>query len=152
VEDGAPVLYVRQGGLRSTLDERRATLRTWLGEGETLDEVGDAAVWTAAQSFAWVPDGWALVKSPITLNTVPVLEQVLASQGALRRYMAGASQAWIAWPGELSVLDSYLTQLQLGGLVIRGQTGWPFLGARAGASLAARVKRVLDPFNRFPTL
>ncbi|MFO7631302.1 MAG: FAD-binding protein, partial [Caldilinea sp.] len=106
VDEGTPVLYVRQGGLRSTLDERRATLRTWLGEGETLDEVGDAAVWTAAQSFAWVPDGWALVKSPITLNTVPVLEQVLASQGALRRYMAGASQAWIAWPGELSVLDS----------------------------------------------
>jgi glycolate oxidase FAD binding subunit len=152
VEEGDPVLYVRQGGLASTLAERGATLRTWLGAGEPLDAAGDAAFWREAQSFGWAPAGWALIKTPVTLPTIPVLEQVLQAHNAQRRYMAGASQAWIAWPGELSVLDAFLSQLQLIGLVLRGQAASPFLGLRIGASLAARVKRVLDPSNRFPTL
>lgn len=151
-EEGAAVLYIRQGGLDVTLRERAAALCTWLGAGEPLTASSDATFWREAQAFRWAPDAYTLVKTPVTLSTLPVLEQVLQAHGASRRYMAGASQAWIAWPGDVGVLDAFLSQLQLSGLVLRGQAAAPLLGVRSGASLAARVKRVLDPFHRFPTL
>jgi hypothetical protein len=81
-----------------------------------------------------------------------VLEQVLHAHGARRRYIGGGALAWIAWPGELAVLDAFLTQLQLSGLVLWGAAASPFGVRTDGASLAARVKRVLDPVNRFPIL
>lgn len=152
VEENELVCYIRQGGLAATLAERQQVLQRWLGAGDLLESGEEAALWTAARSFAWTPSDWALVKTPVTLNTIPVLEQVLQANNARRRYIGGGALAWIAWPGELALLDSYLTQLHLGGLVLWGQTTWPFLGARTGASLSARVKRVLDPHNRLPTL
>lgn len=152
IEEGAAVLYMRQGGLATTLTARQQSLMTWLGGGAALPAAEEANFWADASAFAWAPVGWALVKTPVTLNTIPVLEQVLHAYGAQRRYFGGGAAAWIAWPGDLAPLDAFLTQLQLGGLVLRGATTWPFVGARTGASLAARVKRVLDPTNRFPIL
>ena len=66
-----------------------------------------------------------------------------------RRRQPGAGS-----PGrdDLAELDAQLTQRELGGLVVLGETAWPFLGARTGASVAARVKAVLDPHNRLPAL
>lgn len=150
IEDGAPVLYIRQGGLASTLEARQQSLLSWLGGGAPLPD--EAAFWADGSLFGWAPAGWALVKTPITLNTIPVLEQALHARGAQRRYFGGGAAAWIAWPGELATLDSLLTQLQLSGLLLRGEATWPFVGARTGAALGARIKRVLDPANRFPAL
>ncbi len=152
IEADGPVLYIRQGGLATTLSARQQSLRAWLGGGETLPEADEAVFWANSRDFGWVPAGWALVKTPVTLAAIPVLEQVLAAAGAQRRYIGGGALAWIAWPGDLAQLDGFLTQLQLSGLVLRGAATWPFVGARSGASLAARVKHVLDPDNRFPIL
>lgn len=151
IEDNMPVLYVRQGGLATTLAARQQSLLAQLG-GASLPDGDEAAFWAAAGAFAWAPAGWALIKTPVTLNIIPVLEQVLHAHGAQRRYIGGGAVAWIAWPGDLAALDAYLTQLQVSGLVLRGDAAWPFVGARAGAALAVRVKRVLDPANRFPIL
>lgn len=151
-EQGGPTLYIRQGGFTAALAERQERLRAWLGGGEPFPQVEEAAFWSASREFAWVPESWALVKAPVTLSAVPVLDPVLQAAGAQRRYVAGAALAWIAWPGDLGQLDAHLTQLQLGGLVLRGEVEWPFVGVRNGASLIARVKRVLDPFHRFPML
>jgi glycolate oxidase FAD binding subunit len=151
IEDNMPVLYVRQGGLATALAARQRDLLAQIG-GASLPDADEAAFWAAAGAFAWVPTGWALIKTPVTLNMIPVLEQVLHAHGAQRRYIGGGAVVWIAWPGDLVALDAYLTQLQVGGLVLRGDAAWSFVGARAGAALAARVKRVLDPANRFPIL
>jgi glycolate oxidase FAD binding subunit len=152
IEADATVLYIRQGGLATTLGVRQQSLREWLGGGEALPESDEAAFWASSRDFGWVPAGWTLVKTPVTLTTIPVLEQMLTTSGAQRRYIGGGALAWLAWPGDLAQLDAYLTQIQLSGLVLRGAATWPFVGARSGASLAARVKRVLDPDNRFPLL
>lgn len=150
IEDEAPVLYIRQGGLATTLPARQQNLLTWLGGGAPL--IDDAAFWADANAFAWAPADWTLVKTPVTLHTIPVLEQVLHAHGARRRYFGGGAAAWIAWPDKLSALDAMLTNLQLSGLVLRGAAACPIIGLRTGATLAARVKRVLDPTNRFPIL
>lgn len=152
VEDGRPVTYVRQGGLASTLGARQATLRDWLGSGDILGKGEDAAFWQMAGNFAWSPPGAALVKTPVTLSTIPPLDEFLAAANVARRYIAAGNLAWISWPHDLAELDAQLTQRELGGLVVLGETAWPFLGARTGASVAARVKAVLDPHNRLPAL
>jgi len=152
IEEGAAVLYMRQGGLAATLGARQQSLREWLGGGDPVATSDEAAFWAASGDFDWAPAAWSLVKMPVTLATIPVVEQVLAASGAQRRYIGGGALAWIAWPGALAQLDAYLTQLQLSGLVLRGASMWPFVGARSGASLAARVKHVLDPDSRFPIL
>lgn len=133
IEAGVLVIYVRQGGLATTLPARQQSLRTWLGGGEALPAPAEAGFWGVAGAFAWAPAGWALVKTPVTLATIPVLEQVLHAHGAERRYIGGGVLAWIAWPGELAVLDAFLTQLQLSGLVLwGGAVASPFIGARTG--------------------
>ena len=152
MEDGRPVTYVRQGGLASTLGARQASLRDWLGSGDILGEGEDAAIWQQAGDFAWVPPGAALVKIPVTLNTIPLLDEFLSAANVARRYIAAGNLAWVSWPHDLAELDAQLTQCELGGLVVLGETVWPFLGARTGASVAARVKAVLDPHNRLPAL
>ncbi len=152
VEDGRPVLYARQGGLAATLPARQATLRTWLGGGELLTGADDAAHWQQAGEFAWAPSAAALVKIPVTLAAIPPLDDYLAAAGAARRYAAAGNLAWVAWPHDLAELDSQLTQRGLSGLAVLGEAEWPFLGARTGASVAARIKAVLDPHNRLPAL
>ena len=152
VEDGRPVTYVRQGGLASTLGARQEALRNWLGSGDILGASEDAAIWQQAGDFAWLPPGAALVKIPVTLNSIPLLDEFLAAANVERRYIAAGNLAWVSWPHDLAELDAQLTQRELGGLVVLGETAWPFLGARTGASVAARVKAVLDPLNRLPAL
>lgn len=151
-EQDRPTLYIRQGGFAAALAERQERLRAWLGGGDPLPQAEETAFWSAGREFTWAPTGWALVKTPVTLNVIPALDAVLQAAGLQRRYVAGGTLAWIAWPGDLGQLDAHLTRLQLGGLVLRGEVEWPFVGVRTGASLLARVKRVLDPFHRFPIL
>lgn len=150
IEDGMPVLYIRQGGLATTLDARQQSLLTWLGDGAPLPD--EATFWADGGVFGWAPAGWTLIKTPVTLKTIPVLEQVLHAHGAQRRYFGGGAAAWIAWPGDLAALDALLAQLQLSGLILRGNVAQPLIGARTGANLTTRIKRVLDPSNRFPIL
>lgn len=152
VEDGRSVSYVRQGGLASTLPARQATLRTWLGGGEVLTGEDDAAQWQQAGEFAWAPPASTLVKVPVTLAAIAPLDEYLAAAGAPRRYVAAGNLAWVAWPHDLAQLDTQLTQRGLSGLAVLGEAEWPFLGTRTGASVAARVKAVLDPHNRLPAL
>ncbi len=152
VEDGRPVSYVRQGGLAATLPARQATLRTWLGGGEVLTGEEDAVHWQRASEFAWAPSASALVKIPVTLAAISPLDEYLAAAGASRRYCAAGNLAWVAWPHDLAELDGQLTQRGLSGLAVLGEAEWPFLGARTGASVAARIKAVLDPHNRLPAL
>lgn len=152
VEDGRPASYVRQGGLASTLQRRQTALRDWLGSGDILREDEDVVHWQQAREFAWLPRGAALIKIPVTRNTIPILDEYLASVNVARRYIAAGNLAWVSWPYDLVELDAQLTQRNLGGLVLLGEAAWPFLGTRTGASVAARVKSVLDPQNHLPAL
>ena len=96
-----------------------------------------------------MPVGSALVKVPITPRQAPDLENILSQRAEPRRYSVGANVAWIAWTGRLDELDQLLMQMELSGLAILGQTQTPRLGVRRGEALARRVKRALDPDNRW---
>ncbi len=144
-------LWVRLGGLEPTLAPRLKALQSFLEAGEVIAGEDEPLHWAALTRFAWQPDGAALVKSPVTPKRIPVLDAALAKAGAHRRYSVGGNLAWIAWPGDLTLLDQLLRAYELNGLVLRGDVGsiGPWLGKLSGGLFARRVKGVLDPEGKF---
>jgi glycolate oxidase FAD binding subunit len=154
---GVSVL-IRLGGQPAVLPQRLQALAAWLGAG-AIDAEAEGEYWRAGDAFAWLPgatgsflDGWSLVKTPVTLDLLAPLDEMLAANGAARRYSGGGNLAWIGWPGDVGDLDQRLAALGLGGLVLLGNTAAPLLGVRNGQNLAARVKATLDPDNKFLAL
>ncbi len=144
-------LWVRLGGLASTLGPRLDKLRAFLGQGEPVTGGQESVHWQGMLDFTWQPEGTALVKVPVTPQGIPALDEALARAGADRRYSVGGNLAWVAWPGKLALLAELLQAYGLTGLVLRGGDGspGPWLGALPGGVFAQRVKGVLDPEGKF---
>lgn len=145
-------LMVRLGGSPATLPERINNLQYFLESDAVhlLEGVAEAKLWQAELEFTWAPADHSLAKVPLTPRRLPVLDEKLSIAGAVRHYSVGANQAWIAWPGEVSMLDGILVGLDLSGLLLRGAAQSPQLGVRSGAGFARRVKQALDPHGIFP--
>ncbi len=162
-------LLIRLGGIAAVLPGRIERLRDFLVKGpdngikevEILENDAEQAFWQRINGLDWVPAGWGLVKVPLTLSRVLVLEERLDGRGCQQRYSVGGNVAWVAWPGSASdveaanaetffaALNSILARIDLAGLVVLGPPDQLFLGLRAGESFARRVKQALDPANRF---
>jgi glycolate oxidase FAD binding subunit len=146
-------LWIRLSGPPGTLAPRCERLaRTLAADTERLDGDADERTWQAARAFAWAPADAAIVKAAVTPSRVPGLDAELAAAAAARRYSRAATLAWIAWPAQrpLSELDRVLRRLGLSALALRGPAGSGLLGARTGGAFALRVRRALDPHDRFP--
>ncbi len=144
-----PSLWLRLAGLKSALPARTDRVRNLIGGGDVIDD--DEALWRDVREVKWLPQGWALIKVPVTPKRIAALEQALPVS-ALRRYSSGGQVAWIATPDQPSTLDRILVDHNLSGLVLIGSTDRPRLGVRVGDSFARRVKRALDPVGRFGKL
>lgn len=151
VQNEAVQLVARVGGAAVTIRSRVERLLGVLGapEAETLEGERESKFWHERREFAWVPRGSTLVKIPLTPKRVPVLDQELGGQGAIRRYCAGANLGWVAWRGMVEDLDARLTRQGLGGLVILGEADQVLLGKRSGEAFGRRVKQALDPLGKF---
>jgi hypothetical protein len=114
-----------------------------------IEGQAEKVLWRDAREFAWLPDGWSLVKVPTTPRRIPLLEATFVGRTCRRRYSCGGQVAWVASPGEIEDLDGLLSANDFSGLVIRGPAGRPRLGVRVGDFFARRVKRALDPSGRF---
>ncbi len=141
--------WARLAGLSGAMPAWLEALRAFLGGGEIVQGPGEGDFWQAQREFAWVPEGWALVKAPLTPRCIPGLEQRLQSLECLRRYSGGGQVAWIALPGNPRSLHSLLLEAGLSGLILFGPSGQPRLGVRTGEAFARRVKQALDPLGRF---
>jgi glycolate oxidase FAD binding subunit len=148
-------LLVRIGGLPNLLSQRVDQIRKVIGPpaatGEMHTADADAALWTAAREFTWVPVGTTLVKVATSIGKVAQLESALATQGATRRYAVGGNLLWLAWPASIPALDGWLTQQGVSGLAVRGECTKPLLGLQQGQAFAQRIKAALDPQQRFPS-
>lgn len=89
------------------------------------------------------------MKVPVTPRRVLSLDGQLAAQGALRHYSCGANLAWVAWTGSVEPLHNLLQSQGLSGLAILGESEQPLLGVHTGDAFAQRVKKALDPNNKF---
>lgn len=122
---------------------------------EVYAQHDDTAYWRSLREFDWVDDEHSLVKIPITLSDVAVLDRTVEPLGLARRYGVGANVAYIAWPAARSI--SELDPAGVAGMVMRGE--WPAdASPRIGimpaddAPFARAVKHALDPQQRLPAL
>lgn len=146
-----PAVFMRLGGPAQANEElAKEILAKWPGE-----IVSDAdSWWKDVTEFAWAPPEDALVKVPITPRKLPeIREALLYSTGGVSWHAtAGGNTAWISVPNAASAaLDAALRNLHLSGLALRGSVAVT-LGEWPDTALAKRVKAVLDPADRFPSL
>jgi glycolate oxidase FAD binding subunit len=137
----------RSGGLRSRLDRARR-LFAHAAALEVLDETADERVWSDAREFAWCPADASLIKIP----TVPSIVSSLATlQGdaARIRFSSNAAVAWLAWSDNLDDLSDLLVRLSRPALVVRGSGAGRRLGTAQVTEFESRVRRVMDPLQRF---
>jgi glycolate oxidase FAD binding subunit len=145
----AASLLVRLGGKPEALPARLQRLQALLGGSELLSDLEEAELWQAAGEFTWLPQGWRLVKVPLTPARLLDFDSRLQPFGALRRYSAGAALAWVGWPAEISELGALLYACHLSGLVVLGPAERVRLGVQPGAAFERRVKQALDPVGKF---
>ncbi len=142
-------LWARLGGLESTLPARVNRLETLLGAAEVMEGEDDQAVWDARREFEWVPEGWSLVKLPLTPGRISKVDDDLSKMGCLRRYSAGGQVAWVAVDGPAEALEGMVSAQGLNALVLWGPPGKPRLGELKGKAFFDRIKSVFDPDRRF---
>ncbi len=148
----AGLLYIRMGGFADSFPKRLQRLRELLQqEGRLLHENEEAQYWQEAREFSWSPPEGFLIKIPMTLSRMVKFDQAMESAGLERRYSAGACLAWVGGKDcqGLEAIDAKLGDLDLSGLVLRGEVDYPVLGTFSGFGFLQRIKKALDPENRF---
>ena len=147
-------LQVRLSGATGALSARRERLLNLLDrEKITAHEIilgpEEGRFWQEMREMTWVPQGWGLVKVPLTPARIPALEAELQSSQVLRRYSAGGQVAWLAIQPDGEWLETLLSSQGLSGLALFGQPGKAVLGVRTGEAFYRRIKGALDPEKRF---
>jgi glycolate oxidase FAD binding subunit len=142
-------LLIRIGGSPASFPARLQRLKEMLGEGQVLEGDAEEEIWRSEREYLWMPAQTSLVKIPLTPRRVTQLDGFLSANNASRRYQAGANLAWVAWPGNLELLDRHLQENQLRGLVLLGSPGRVYLGMDTGGTFASRVKQAVDPLGRW---
>lgn len=157
-DNDSVALVARLGGPAASFPARLERIRELVGKqaaGEELIEgAEEVEFWRARREFSWIPQGWDLVKVPLTPGRLAVLDAHLVEFGAQRRYVAGGNMAWVAWPQAVAALDVLLSEHNLSGLLlVRSSTNGSRvdgrLGVRVGESFARRIKAALDPEGKF---
>lgn len=137
------------GGFKR-LPGRLATM-TGSRPGEFHRAGDDARLWHEAAALSWLERDEMLIRAPLTLQRANPLLRLVERSGARARISLAGNLAWIAWPegAPLDQLDSGLTALDTGGLVLTGSPERIILGRLGGGAFASRVRDALDPDRRF---
>ena len=139
-------LHIRVGGLAGGLPQRMDRVRALCESGDVLNGDAEGDIWEAARELTWAGEN-SLVRVPITPSRLAELDAALGSQQ--RRYSAGGNAAWIA-AADTQAIDAALKKLNLHGLVLlNAGAGNPRIGMWTSNPFAERVKRALDPLNKF---
>jgi len=133
------------------LEQQRVRLSEYLGGAETQDltAVSEDVFWHTASEFLWTSPSTTLVKVPLTPKKAALLEEDLVENGHSRRYSCAGNVLWLSWDLELSSLDSLLKTHNLAGLVVWGPAKRAVFGVWEPGEFARRIKRALDPGDKF---
>jgi glycolate oxidase FAD binding subunit len=143
-------VYLRLGGPREANEAIAAEVfAKW--PGEILPSAENW--WADREEFRWAHSVGVLAKVPITPMQLTKLCDALHSIADCRVHVsAGANVAFVSLPAtEAGAFDGRLRELALSGLTLRGEAPLK-LGVWPVFELARRVKTVLDPDDRFPSL
>lgn len=146
-------LFIRLAGDASALRLRAESILGKLNNGFILDEDKANEYWRKISTFTWNGGKASYAKVPISPRGLLRLDEAMDSIGVERRYGMAANVAWLSWMNDNSAkqVDKILRDLELSGLVLRGDARETFLGHRKEYSIHNRVKAAFDPKNRFPS-
>ena len=146
-------VLARIGGEPVALDARARRIdETVALPSQRLRGEEDAALWRAASDLAWSP---AERRDPRRADATSGDRPRGGAQRcrARARYSLATNVAWVSWPpGAESSPWISLKQLGLTGVVLVGPPREGLLGAARGGVFAARLRRALDPHDRFVSL
>jgi glycolate oxidase FAD binding subunit len=139
--DSGGTLWVRIAGRSESLISRLAVLQDLLG-GEEISSSTEASLWGAAREFAWVSPTDSIIKV-----AAATLRQAGSTFSSARYFCAGAC-AWIT-TADPSAIAGILAPAGLRGQIVRGENAGALIGRVEPSPFETRVRRVLDPHNRF---
>jgi glycolate oxidase FAD binding subunit len=142
------LVWARLAGRRDALGARVARVIEATGGTEVLG-TDDDRLWAEAREFAWAPAEAAIVRVPLSGNARSLSASTAAtSTGDDVRYTCGGRAVWIA-TRDLPRLEHALGASRLRGVIVRGNSAGTTIGAVERNVFEERVRRVLDPQNRF---
>jgi glycolate oxidase FAD binding subunit len=145
---GSGRVWARLAGRRDALVARVARVIDAVG-GTAVPAADEERLWVAARDFAWAPLTAAVVRIPLSGNANSLSAGCAATgAGDTARYTCGGRSLWIA-TSDLPALESSLTANRLRGVIVRGHRAGTTIGAVERNVFEERVRRVLDPHNRF---
>jgi glycolate oxidase FAD binding subunit len=139
--DSGGTLWVRIAGRSESVDARVAVLQDLLG-GERISSSAEPGSWSDAREFAWVAPTESIIKV-----AAADLHRVGPTFSSARYFCAGTC-VWIASADPLAI-GRVLTSAGLRGQIVRGENAGALIGRVEPCSFETRVRRVLDPHNRF---
>ena len=147
-------LLVRIGGDPQTLAPRCARLAASGITGPLLathEDERDREIWADAAELSWAGEDVAAVRVPISLGQAVELEQAVAALNGTVRFALAVNVAWVGWPCDLPLarLGEALRAMRLSGVVLSGADAPALIGAPLANAFGERVRRALDPFERF---
>ncbi len=147
-------LWIQLGAAWEEMGRQRIRLSESLREAaiQELTEASEEDFWHITREFLWTSPSANLVKVPLTPKKSAPLEMELAVYGHPRRYSCAGNVLWLGWDTDLERLDSVLTNHNLAGLLIWGPAQRTVLGAWEPGEFAQRIKRALDPSDKFSNL
>ena len=143
-------LYLRLGGAAAGLRSTAARAVTMIdGPAEELEGEEEPRYWDEVRDFTWA-SAPLLVKIPVALRTLSDLDFAFGRIDARRRYSQAGNVAHAELdPGQMASIEPELESLGLCGLVLRGGARRARIGRLPSPEAEARVKRALDPSNKF---
>ncbi len=143
-------MWIRLGGLPESLPGRLDRLTTWLNQNTAVQTIQEKTFeqtfWDGINQAEWAHAATNLVKVPVSPRKLQQLDRFESLAGA--HYYAAGNGALVT-TDDLDGLSEALAELNLNGLVLRGDTSEPILGNKGWIGLANRVKQALDPNEKF---
>jgi glycolate oxidase FAD binding subunit len=153
IDDSRSVL-VRLGGSSEAISQgaHRVLARCEAPGTIIAPGIAEESLWSPLLDWSWCQSDASMVRVPMTTSKIVELDSHLASYSARRRYSVAGNLAWIAWPASVAFekLDRILQEVRLVGRIVRGNaTLSSQIGLLPSDVFASRIRRALDPENRF---
>lgn len=140
-------LRIGLSGQANALQERISELEAFL-DSESQATAFDA--WPDSIGLKKNPASGFLVRVPITPSSIKRLDQAFQDSDATLRYSLGGFVSWIHWTESIETLSALLGDQELSGQIASDPPA--LIGQSNQRPFYDRLKRALDPQNKFPNL
>ncbi len=143
-------LMVRLGGAPAANETTAERIEAAISSSSTrLRGEAETARWNGARNCDWA-QGRALIKIPSTPGILSDLDATLGRLDSKRRYSCAGNVAFASLDlRNVDALADGLDDIGLTGLVLRGDCDALRIGSQPSKAPEARVKRAMDPHDKF---